>query len=138
MSGLPPWLSDALCRIATGGGWAARQLYTDADEVLLDVQRPIALNGIESMVRRPDLGERSIIVNLQPINETERQTEKELWAAFAKQRPIILGGLLNAVSVEYNLVSSPANRQRSTDIPHHAHGSRVDEDVTLSLRCFHK
>jgi hypothetical protein len=29
LSGLPHWLSDALCRLATGGSFAVRQLYTD-------------------------------------------------------------------------------------------------------------
>jgi hypothetical protein len=52
VSSLPPWLSDALCRLATGGGFATRQLYTDQDEVLLDAQRPIALTGIEDFVIR--------------------------------------------------------------------------------------
>jgi hypothetical protein len=33
LSSLPSWLSDALCRIASGGSFALRQLYTDADEV---------------------------------------------------------------------------------------------------------
>ena len=30
------WLSDALCRLATGGGFATRQLYTDDEETLFD------------------------------------------------------------------------------------------------------
>jgi hypothetical protein len=30
LSGLPAWLSDALCRLASGGSFAVRQLYTDA------------------------------------------------------------------------------------------------------------
>src|SRR5262249_16709904 len=34
LSALPPWLSDALCRLASGGSFAVRQLYTDQDEVL--------------------------------------------------------------------------------------------------------
>jgi hypothetical protein len=47
LSGLPPWLSDALCRLATGGSFAVRQLYTDDEEVLFEASRPILLNGIE-------------------------------------------------------------------------------------------
>jgi hypothetical protein len=34
-SGLPDWLSDAFCRLATGGGFSTRELYTDQDEVYL-------------------------------------------------------------------------------------------------------
>jgi hypothetical protein len=47
LSALPTWLSDALCRLASGGSFAVRQLYTDQDEVLFDAARPIILNGIE-------------------------------------------------------------------------------------------
>src|SRR6516162_4972095 len=47
VSGLPAWISDTLCRLATGGGFAVRQLYTDQDEVLFDATRPVILNGIE-------------------------------------------------------------------------------------------
>src|SRR5262245_55335126 len=33
LSGLPLWLSDALCRLASGGSFAVRRLYTDDEEV---------------------------------------------------------------------------------------------------------
>ena len=36
VSGLPAWISDTLCRLATGGGFAVRQLYSDQDEVLFE------------------------------------------------------------------------------------------------------
>src|SRR5947199_265451 len=32
LSGLPIWLSDALCRLASGGSFAVRRLYTDDEE----------------------------------------------------------------------------------------------------------
>jgi hypothetical protein len=59
ISRLRPWLSDALCRLASGGGFAVRQLYTDQDEVLFDAARPVILNGIEELITRPDLADRS-------------------------------------------------------------------------------
>src|SRR5712672_220862 len=34
LSGLPPWLSDALCRLASGGSLSVRQLYPDDEEIL--------------------------------------------------------------------------------------------------------
>src|SRR5262245_42473615 len=55
LSGLPAWLSDALCRLASGGSFAVRQLYTDDEEVLFKAARPILLNGIEDVISRPDL-----------------------------------------------------------------------------------
>jgi len=98
VSGLPGWISDTLCRLATGGGFAVRQLYTDQDEVLFDAARPVVLNGIEEIVTRPDLADRAIFLTLELIPEERRRPEKELWAAFEKVRPQILGALLDAVS----------------------------------------
>jgi hypothetical protein len=97
VSGLPAWISDTLCRLATGGGFAARQLYTDQDEVLFDASRPVILNGIEDIVTRPDLADRAIFLMLAPIPEDRRRSEAELWAAFEVERPRILGVLLDAV-----------------------------------------
>lgn len=97
VSGLLAWISDTLCRLATGGGFAVRQLYTDQDEVLFAAARPVMLNGIEEIVTRPDLADRSAFLTLEPIPEECRRTEAELSAAFEIERPRILGALLNAV-----------------------------------------
>jgi hypothetical protein len=97
LSGLPDWLSDALCRLATGGSFAVRQLYTDDEEVLFEAARPILLNGIEEVVSRPDLGDRAIFLTLAPIADAQRRPESELWRAFELARPRILGALLDAV-----------------------------------------
>src|SRR4030081_92820 len=97
VSGLPAWISDTLCRLATGGGFAVRQLYTDQDEVLFDAARPVILNGIEDIVTRPDLADRAVFLTLEPIPEERRRPEAELWAAFEAERPLILGVLLDAV-----------------------------------------
>jgi hypothetical protein len=99
VSGLPAWISDTLCRLATGGGFAVRQLYTDQDEMLFDAVRPVILNGIEDIVTRPDLADRAVFLTLEPIPEERRRPEAELWAAFEAERPRILGVLLNAVVV---------------------------------------
>jgi hypothetical protein len=97
LSGLPHWLSDALCRLATGGSFAIRRLYTDDEEVLFEAARPILLNGIEDVISRPDLGDRAIFLTLTPISEAQRRPEHELWHAFEITRPRILGALLDAV-----------------------------------------
>jgi hypothetical protein len=98
VSGLPAWISDTLCRLATGGGFAVRQLFTDQDEVLFDAARPVILNGIEDIVTRPDLADRSVFLTLESIPEERRRSESELWATFEAERPRILGALLDAVS----------------------------------------
>jgi hypothetical protein len=97
VSSLSPWLSDTLCRLSTGGGFATRQLYSDADEVLFDAMRPIVLTGIEDVVTRGDLADRSIPVRLDPLPEEQRRPERDIWAEFEMARPRILGMLLDAV-----------------------------------------
>jgi hypothetical protein len=97
LSGLPHWLSDALCRLATGGSFAVRRLYTDEEEVLFEAARPILLNGIEEIISRPDLGDRAIFMTLSAIAEADRRPEAELWREFEFARPRILGALLDAV-----------------------------------------
>jgi len=98
LSGLPNWLSDALCRIATGGGLTTRALYTDEDETVFDVCRPIILNGIEAISTRSDILDRSIVIELPTISEANRKTEAEVLSKFEAGRPAILGGLLTAIS----------------------------------------
>src|SRR5262249_23050574 len=66
VSRIPSWLSDALCRLATGGGFSTRKLYTDDEEALFSAQRPVVLNGIEDFVNRADLADRTIFLTLDP------------------------------------------------------------------------
>jgi len=79
LSSLPSWLSDALCRLASGGSFAVRQLYTDCDEVLFQAARPAILNGIEDVVCRSDLADRAMFLALEPITDERRRTERQLW-----------------------------------------------------------
>ncbi len=98
VSGLPPWLSDALCRLATGGGYATRTLYTDDEETILDATRPVIINGIGDIVTRGDLADRAIHLTLEPIPETRRRLESDLLTHFEVWRPRILSALLDATS----------------------------------------
>src|SRR5690606_12114410 len=55
LSGIPPWLSDALCRLSTGGALTKRELYTDADEIILEAVRPVIVTSITDVITRGDL-----------------------------------------------------------------------------------
>ena len=98
LSSVPTWLSDAICRLSTGGGFATRTLYANEEETIFDAMRPCILTGIDELASRSDLLDRAIILNLLRITPEERITEDELWQAFDKAAPHILGGLLDAVS----------------------------------------
>jgi hypothetical protein len=98
LSHLEPWLSDALCRLSTGGGFGTRELYSDDEEVIFDSQRPVILTGIEDLASRGDLLDRSLLVRLPRIDESCRQAEADFWGRFEAARPRILGALLDAAS----------------------------------------
>jgi hypothetical protein len=106
LSRIPPWLSDALCRLATGGGFATRELYTDSEEALFDAQRPVILNGIEELATRGDLLDRALILYLPALSEEKRQSESNLWSEFELARPALLGSLLDAVSAALRCLPS--------------------------------
>ncbi len=97
VSYLPPWLSDALCRLATGGGYSTRELYSDDQEKIFDATRPILLNGIDAVVIRGDLIDRSLVLQLPEIR-IRAKPEKELWKSFHEAQPRISGALLDTVS----------------------------------------
>lgn len=98
LSHVPQWLSDALCRLSTGGGFATRALYTDAEEMIFDAMRPVILTGIAEVVTSADLLDRSLVLYLPTIGDTQRQPEREYWDAFTTAQPRIFGALLDGVS----------------------------------------
>jgi hypothetical protein len=98
LSGKLKWVSDALCRLATGGGFATRELHSDGEETIFDAQRPVILNGIDDIATNPDLADRALIITLPTIPESGRRPEAEFWAKFEEVRPRIIGTLLDAVS----------------------------------------
>ena len=97
LSWLAPELSDTLCRISTGGAISERTLFSNLDETLVEVQRPVVLNGIEELASRPDLAQRGIHVELEPV--TAVMPESQLFRNFDADAPQIFGALLNALAI---------------------------------------
>jgi len=98
MSKVTAELSDALCRLATGGGFGTRELYSDDEEKLFDTMRPAIINGITDVAGRSDLIDRSLIINIPQMTEDQRRPEARLWAEFEAMQPYILGALLGTVA----------------------------------------
>jgi energy-coupling factor transporter ATP-binding protein EcfA2 len=91
-------LSDALCRLSTGGGLGKRELYTDGEEFVMEAKRPVVLTGIAFGALRDDLADRAALVALSRLSDEERRPERELWELFARLHPRALGALLTAAS----------------------------------------
>jgi energy-coupling factor transporter ATP-binding protein EcfA2 len=98
VSQIPNWMSDCLCRLATGGGFATRKLRTDAEEQLFQALRPVLINGIGCPITQPDLLDRAVLIQMLPVPDENRRTEAEIWGAFHEMRPRLLGAILRAVS----------------------------------------
>ena len=98
LSGVNAEISDCLCRFSTGGGLDLRKLYTDSESVMIDVQRPVLVNGIDDICHRPDLSERAVILHLGTLNQTSCVTESKLWKEVEERSPAIMAGLCDALS----------------------------------------
>ena len=95
LSFLPQWLSDAMCRAVTGEASLKRKHYTNAGDYIVRYQRCVWTTCIESVIDRPDLLDRAIMITLEPIPNICRRSEQKLLAAFDAERPGIFGALLD-------------------------------------------
>lgn len=97
LSGASAELSDALCRISTGGAIAERRLYSNEEEILIEIQRPLILNGIEDPATRPDLADRCIHLVLPQLQcpRSEAAIERD----FQRDAPAIFAALLDGLAL---------------------------------------
>jgi energy-coupling factor transporter ATP-binding protein EcfA2 len=97
LSGMQPWLADALCCLATGTAWASRALFTDTDESVVAGAHPMILTGIETPSARADLLDRAAAaVELARLDDP--LPESELFARYEEARPRLLGALLDRLA----------------------------------------
>jgi hypothetical protein len=102
-----PSMSDALCTASTGGSFVTRQLYTNAEQVIMPLHAAVILNGIfGGFMSQPDLAQRSLVFHLRPIDERHRQSESELARRFETDLPAIQRGLFDKVAAILEHVES--------------------------------
>lgn len=112
ISNLSPTMQDALCTLATGGGFAARTLFTNAEETIIEAKRPIVINSIPPVVTAQDLMDRVIHVELPQL---ESYIEEEVVEAeFEAAAPGIFGGLLDLMTA--TLAALPSVNWHGRDI----------------------
>lgn len=93
LSHLSAPMQDALCNLATGGGFAGRTLFTNCDETVFEAKRPVMLNGIVPLVTAQDLTDRVVHVALPEL--ASYRPEVAIDAEFEQDAPRIVGGLLD-------------------------------------------
>lgn len=91
-------MSDILCTAATGGSISNRQLYSDADQNVLQLHVALVLNGIHAFVDQPDLAQRCLPLTLLPFNESKRKSEAQLTREFEADLPAIMRGLFDLIA----------------------------------------
>jgi hypothetical protein len=110
LSSLPDWLSDALCRLSTGGGFGTRQLYTDDEEVVFGGTRPILINGIPMVGDAADFRDRALPCAWPLLSSKQR--ERDLVKNFDRESPAIFGAVLDAlVSALAHVDASPPSTE---------------------------
>ena len=132
LSHLPQDLADAACRLATGGGFGGRELYSDWDEAVFDATRPLVFNAIPDLgATRPDFLDRSLIIDFHDIKPRARRDERQFWREFEAARPRILGALLDAVALGLRRLSALALGQlpRMADFASWANACEGDSEL---------
>ncbi len=122
--------SDAFCSLSTGGGYAGRTLYTNLDETICDIQRPVILNGISSLAKMPDLIDRLIRITLSPISSAKVKTDSELRESFERDWPKIMGSLLDA----FSRVLEKLTEVKLSKLPRMADFAKLCEALTIIYR----
>lgn len=120
---------DALCILATGGGFSSRTLYTNADETVIRVKRPVVLNGIAVVVVAQDLLSRTVHVNVPTL--TAYQDEQTLRESIAEARPRLLGALLDLFAA--TLAGLPAVDIPAEQRPRMADFARLGEAMVRAM-----
>lgn len=89
-------LSDALCRLSTGGGLSKRKLYSDGDVFAVDAMRPLLIAGLDPTFYKQDLIERIIRITL---TRPAHYMDEEEFAAYRKENmPRWRGALYSLVA----------------------------------------
>ena len=96
-----PHMADAICIVSSGGSLTGRQLYSDAEQSVIQMHCAIVLNGIHSFIDQPDLAQRCLPIELLTIPEHKRKSEKVILQELETDLPAIMCSLFNLISDVY-------------------------------------
>ncbi len=96
--------SDKFCIACTGGYDPQRLYYTNADLLSVPLKCNIIINGIGTLITRPDLAERSNVIYYDKIGA--RLTDSQVWEQFNTMKPQLLGSIFNTFRIGLPMVES--------------------------------
>jgi len=89
-------VANHFCRLATGAGVRIRKLYKTNEYITFEAIRPIIVNGISQIITQSDLLNRSIPIELSPIEK--RIVDDELRENFTTAQPRLLGAMFDLLA----------------------------------------
>ena len=99
VSVIKDWLSDVLCRAATGTGFTKRQLYTDDDDIHYEFIRSVGISAIHLPGSKPDMLDRSLIAKFAFIRkDLRRKKNEDILPIFYGLRSQLLGYIFDILA----------------------------------------
>lgn len=89
--------SDMFCITSTGGAIIKRKLYTNNDLQISTFKQCLILNGISVVASKADILDRSLLIELERIKDSDLKEERKIWKDFENDKPRILGGIFNVL-----------------------------------------
>jgi len=105
---------DALCRSSTGAASVKRELYTDQEEVILDISHVVIMNSVTDPTRRGDYIDRLLRIELKRLPFHERKTDaemKEIISALLPKVRYVLAKALSEAMRHVDSIREELNRQ---------------------------
>lgn len=102
LSQISEGISDLLCVGVTGGTYPKRKLFTDNEEIYLQLKAMIIMNGVNVVAEKSDLLDRSINIELKRLTKECMISPTKLDTMFQSDLADILGAIMNAVAVAIN------------------------------------
>jgi hypothetical protein len=131
VSHIKEWISDELCKAVTGSGFSKRQLYTDDEDVIYNIMRCVAFNGINLGASKADLLDRGLIIQLEGIPKENRRKVKVIWQEFQAIKPQLLGYI-------FDILANALRMQQEGEInlkefPRMADFAEISEAISRSM-----
>jgi hypothetical protein len=129
--------SDRLCQVVSGGSMTKRQFYRDEDTITTKFSGGIvAVNGINLVVTRPDLLDRTVTFELSRISPERRRTEEDLMEELEQILPEVVGGIFDTLAraIPIHKTLSVGNLPRMADF--YKWGCAIAEVTGLGAKRF--
>lgn len=92
------WISDLLCRAVTGSSFSKRALWTNDEDFYYNFRRVVGINGIDLAATKADLLDRSIIIQIERIDKTDRIKIEKIWEKFNEIKSQVLGCIFDILA----------------------------------------